>query len=295
MWRLLKFYHILKQGPHGDAATGVALGSALIVCFLVASIVYTQLWVPMVAISLGSICTVLVLVIVLLNRLRGKLNDVHYAISLEAGLRRAGYTLTDFFTDEAAANPSLQLFNLKVLLFCQPGKVLELGSGQTTKILSSYACTMPSAYVLTLEQDESWAQQLRTHVAHDYRHLLLERKDFSCNGTELRLTTIWYQDIPELHSHKFNYILVDGPDPGTLGTSHTHYSRSGILQYMPSIIDVSFIIVFDDAERYGEIMTIRSLKDIFEACGVRYICFSIHGIKTQVVFCSPDYSYLRSV
>ncbi len=138
-------------------------------------------------------------------------------------------------------------------------------------------------------------QRLRPHVAHDYRHVPLERKEVSCSGTGLRLVAMWYQDLSEVHIHKLNYILVDGPDPGTYGTAYTQYSHSGILQYMPSILAQSFVVVFDDAERYGEIMTIRALKGVFDACAVPYIQFLIHGIKTQVVFCSPDQFYLQSV
>lgn len=295
MWRFLNHYYRVKKGPHGLTVISASIACVFVVCSLVGGLLYAPLFAPAAALSLGCILGMLVLTTVLLTRLRAKIDDVHGSISLESALRRAGYSLTDFFTDGAAANPSLQLFNLKVLTFCQPHNVLELGSGQTTKVLSCYARNNPSAYVLTLEQDEAWVNRMRTHIVHDYRHVPLERVEFSCAGNGLRLKTMWYKDMPELHHHRFNYILVDGPDSGKPGTAHTDHSRCGILQYVPSILAESFIIIFDDAERYGETMTINALKEILHACNVRFHYFSTHGIKTQDVLCSPDNLYLQSV
>ncbi len=293
MWRILKFYHSFRRGPFSPAVTGMAIGSIFVAGLLLASLIYRPLWALAIAISLVGIYVGLLLIVVLLNRQRAKLNDTDYALSLMAGLQRTGWELTNFFTDGSAANASLQLLNLKVLLFFRPARVLELGSGQTTKLLSSYARANPSAYVLTLEQDETWVAHLKGDVSHDYRYVPLEKREFSCNGTGFHLVTRWYQDIPELHQHPFNYVLVDGPQLGTHG--NTKYSRCGILQYMPSILADSFVIVFDDAERYGEMATARALGDILNACGVRFLRFSLHGIKTQVIFCSPDLSYLQSI
>ena len=134
------------------------------------------------AIALSSTVVVLTLVLLTLGRLKAKLNDVHYLVSLEYGLQRAGYKLNDFFVDEAAGNPSLQLFHLKVLRLCRPKAILELGSGQTTKTLSAYAQENPSAYVLTLEQDKSWVQRLQPQILHEYRHNELEQSDFTCQS-----------------------------------------------------------------------------------------------------------------
>ena len=247
------------------------------------------------AVATASVLVLLNLVIVLLNFLRAKLNDTQNAISLEAGLSRAGYDPVDFFTDGSAANPSLQLLHLKILRICRPQRVLELGSGQTTKLLSCYARENSSAYILSLEQDESWVKILKEHVAHDYRHVPLQSTQFVCKGSDLSLATMWYHDLPELREGQFDYVLVDGPDMGAIATGRTTYARSGILQHMPAILSPSFVVVFDDAERYGEIMTVNAFEDILKANKIRYVRFAVHGVKTQEVFCSRDRSYLRFV
>ena len=293
MQRFLNLYNAVRRGPHGAAIAAGAAGSTLAVLGLAVALIDRRAWVPAVALTLAALIVDVMLAAIIISRLRAKINDVHAAISLEAGLRRVGWTVTDFFTDGAAANPSLQLFNLKVLQFVKPRTILELGSGQTTKLLSAYARAAPAIYVLTLEQDASWADRLRPDVVHDYRHVPLVSRAFSCPGSGLQVRTQWYDEVPELRGRRFDYILIDGPDSGA-HPARTRYARSGILEYMPSILNDSFVVVFDDAERYGETMTVDALRDILKALQIRHVSFSIHGIKTQVVFCSPDHAYLRS-
>jgi hypothetical protein len=64
---------------------------------------------------------------------------------------------------------------------------------------------------------------------------------------------------------------------------------------MPSVLAPSFVIVFDDAERHGESMTVNAMDAVLRASGIRFVRFSRYGIKTQVVFCSEDYTFLRSI
>ena len=294
MTRALHLFHQLNQGPHGRAASAIALTACVVPMLIVSGGLFT-LWSAVMAVAVGITTAMLALVMAVLSRLRAKLNDVHYAMSFENGLRRAGYQIDELFTDGAAANPSLQLHILKILLFCRPTRILELGSGQSTKLLSAYAREHADVTALTLEQDRGWIERLKGAIAHDYRHAPLEDKAFTCRGSGLRLTTRWYQEIPELQTRKFDFILVDGPDPGTSGTAHTNYARSGILQYLPDALAETFVVIFDDAERYGELMTVAALEAILQACKRRYIRFTIHGMKDQVVLCSPDLAFLRSI
>jgi hypothetical protein len=90
-------------------------------------------------------------------------------------------------------------------------------------------------------------------------------------------------------------LLVDGPDHGGPGTQFVDYARSGILQYMPDLLAPKFIVVFDDAERYGETMTINALDALLRATDIPFVRFARHGMKSQVAFCSPEFAFLRSV
>jgi hypothetical protein len=288
-------YYRFYRGPHAKLVALSIFGILAILAFQIIGLLCTSLWEFCLAVSLVGITLFLSVVIIIQNLTRAKVNDIHYAISLSSALKDAGYEMEQFYTDGAAASPSLQLFNLKVLQFCRPKRILELGSGQTTKILSCYANGSPGSYVLTLEQNELWYKLVREKVGHDYRFAPLTKTSFVCQGSHLSLDSLWYEEQEEIAKGGFDYVLVDGPDPGTAGVAFVGNSRCGVLKYLPSILSSSFVIVFDDAERYGEIMTINNLEDILIATKIPYIRFSIHGIKTQVVFCSPDKSFLRSV
>ena len=291
---LLNLYTAVQRSPHGNAAVWAGAAAAIAALGLAVGLIERRLWIPALALALGAAIGHLFLAVVMISRLRAKVNDLHAVVSLEAGLHRAGWRVTDLFTDGAAANPTLQLFNLKVLQLVKPRTVLELGSGQTTKVLSAYVRASPAASVLTLEQDAAWVERLRPEVIHDYRHVPVVPQTFSCRGSNLHLATTWYEEVPELQERQFDYILVDGPDPAT-DPAKTDYARSGILKYIPSILNQSFVVVFDDAERYAESMTVNALTDILAACQIPHVRFSIYGIKTQIVFCSPNHAYLRSV
>jgi hypothetical protein len=288
------YYCKLRNRPRGAVTVGLFLGALAVVCALAAGCVFEAFRPYGLAVAAGYFVLTVPLVWSLLINLEVHLNDVGYAVSLENGLRRAGYEPQDLFTEEAAGNPSLQLLNLKILRFCRPQRTLELGSGQTTKLLSCYQRQNPGTYVLTLEQDERWVQRLRAQVVHDYRYARLERKAFTCAGTGLHLATEWYRDLPELHDQRFDYVLVDGPDHHVVGTAHVDHSRCGILQYMPALLALSFVVVFDDAERCGEKMTIDALDAILRAGGIEFERFARYGVKTQIVFCSKDHAFLRS-
>src|SRR5687768_6804653 len=87
-------------------------------------------------VALGDLAVTVLIIVALVARSNGQLLDLAANVSLQAHLARAQFTATDFFVDGAAASPTLQLVLVKVLNLCRPTTVLELGSGQTTKLLA---------------------------------------------------------------------------------------------------------------------------------------------------------------
>ena len=291
---LCRYLHETLKGPL-RLWNAVVLAAALgLCCLLGAALMWSAIRSAALILVAGYLVLLLAFCLLLLGRMIGRLNDLQYAITLQNNLQRLPSPPRDFFTEGAAANPSLQLLLLKCLAFCRPQRILELGSGQTTKLLASYHRENPDTYVLTLEQDERWAELLRPQVSGpgrspDYRHRPLSDRMFTCPGLPLRIQTHWFGDVPELKASQFELIVVDGPDAGG------EYARSGILEYMPGILGASFVVIFDDAERYGERRTIRVFRQILRAHGRKFAEFEVHGVKTQAVFCSPDFRFLQSV
>jgi hypothetical protein len=296
---VLKWRSIVK-GPLASVIAAVIVGAAFAIPFLVAGFAIPGLrWLGGV-LSLSYLILASTAQLLILARLYTKTADVGNSVSLNGYLMRSGYAPAAFFVDGASATPSLQLMLVKVLALCRPRTILELGSGQTTKILTIYARESPSSEVLTLEQDATWHALLMDSVPfsanHAYRLAPLESRSVSIPDRRTTISTKWYGGADaELETHRFELILVDGPDSGGPGLQGGPYSRCGIVSQLPERLAESFVIIFDDAERYGERMTIRVVDSLLRARGVRFARFAVHGVKTQIVFCSPDCDFLATV
>jgi hypothetical protein len=194
----------------------------------------------------------------------GRFNDLNALVSLHFTLQRLGWNPPAFFTDGAAGSPTLQLALLKYLLLTHPTAVLELGSGQTSKMLSCYQRDHPDAYVLTLEEDRAFADVMRPFITHDYRHAPLNP---------------WY-DVPT--DRAFDIVLLDGPS--------NLEKRIGIAAHLPRILSPSFILLLDDTED-------RAMRPTLAACDsalqqTPHLRFQIDGWKQQTVFCAPQHRFL---
>lgn len=225
--------HALSLGPQGAALPIVVVAAEVVLLTLLVSIVVVPLQPAAFALALAITFTLLVLVLLLLTRLRARSDDLRALVSLEHGMARAGYQPADFFTEAAAASPTLALLHFKTLLFIQPTKVLELGSGQSTKLLSAYKSQHPGAHIFTLEQDLSWLKRLAPEIQHDYGHSPLTDRQVSLAHPSRQISTRWYVETPDLRDSRFDYILVDGPDDGQPGTVTVPYARAGILDFLP--------------------------------------------------------------
>ena len=293
--RAVQLLHKIRRGRHGAAALAGVIGALVTAVLLTVGIVYAPFQNVGVTFALAYVTFAAAFSVVLNCRLRDKLEDVHAAISLEFGLERAGYRVVDFFYDEAAASPTLELIHLKVLRLCHPATVLELGSGQTTKLLSCYARDDAAVEVVSLEQSRRFWERLKPLISHHYVLAEIDRSDFSCRGTGLQLAAEWYRVDDVIKGRKFEYILVDGPDYADVNSKTLRYYRCGILKYIPEILADKFVIVFDDADRPGDRMTIEAMKAVLTACSIRYVSFEKHGWKSQAVVCSPEWGFLRTV
>ena len=289
----------VTKGHDGFWLGTVAMGAVMTITALGAALLMPGLRSIAMLVALGYLVLTALMAFALLVRSRGHLVDLAANVSLQAHLERAGFSATDFFVDGAAASPTLQLVLAKVLSLCRPTTVLELGSGQTTKILSDYARSSPAVQVLTIEENDDWHSRLSTTLNppanHHYCSSHLESREITLPNDRGVVSTAWYSRGESLLSgRRFQLILVDGPSSYRSGEFVPH-SRSGLIPYLPALLDSSFVILIDDTDSYGHFLTARSMRESIVAHGRAVYAFEVHGVKSQTILCSPDWQFLRSV
>jgi hypothetical protein len=228
------------------------------------------------------------LLIVFQSRLVARVFDLHCEVSLQRALDAGGYVPRGLFLEDAApASPSLALAVWKFMEMTSPRSILELGSGQTTKLVATYLRSHPEARATTIEESADFHRFFGPSLAEisprlSYLHAPLG--NVSAGNDQVR----WYQLPAEAMAAQYDFILIDGP------VSYGGFCRDGIVPFLPKLLGESFIIVVDDTNRPNELRMCDSIaKQLDGQTNGKFFRFEIHGAKSQTVFCSSNFGFLR--
>lgn len=150
-----------------------------------------------------------------------------------------------YYPVSSASNYSLMYLILRTYMELPATRILEVGAGQSTRLLDALNRKFKKAEIVTLDHDATWADMLSNDVKHKVIHTPLTSQTIGGQ-------TVQFHDLSVLAKHKpFNMIIVDGP----IGTPR--YSRLGLLSLIQNHMDhTNFIAIMDDAERPGEMQTL---------------------------------------
>ena len=182
----------------------------------------------------------------------------------------------------------------RVLDEFQPQNILEMGLGQSTKMISSYvkwrACQQAECRHVVVEHDQSWIDffKKQNEVSDHTQIVRLDLIQASIETEKGDTTPVnLYKGFSEkFKNEKFDLIFIDGPFGSPL------YSRIDILDLLPECLADSFVIMLDDAQRTGEMNTIKMIiQAIVEGkCAVSAGYYS--GQKSTAVITSKDLHFL---
>lgn len=135
--------------------------------------------------------------------------------------------------------------------------ILELGAGETTKLLSAYA-RHTGARVVTLEHDAAWIERAREGLGstHTMIHCpLVESTDVSVGRY------LWYDvDAAAVAGeNSFDLLIIDGP------AGVARWSRVGFVKAFPTLRASDWLVLWDDIERIGDFesfaLLVRELRN----------------------------------
>lgn len=191
-----------------------------------------------------------------------------------------------------AGNYSLLYILYRILNEIKPERILELGLGETTKMIQAYKQHHNvNAFCVTIEQSKEWIDlKLKNGILlENIKIVKADVESIDVKGFE----TFIYKDLPTLltpFNKRFSLILIDGP----LGTDN--YSRYNIVELVnKGFLDSNFIIIVDDYNRLGEQQTVNDLREALTNLKYNYFEGIYEGDKNNLIIGSLNFQFLKTM
>lgn len=194
----------------------------------------------------------------------------------------------DFIPLKSAATYSFLLILYLILDKIRPMNILEFGMGQTSKLTGAYAANLnKNSRLQIVEQNKEWMEVFTSQIPAA-GNISIHHK----NVTEIIINYSFnhkYEDLSDITGRtKYDLIIIDGPVAGK-----DMYPRTSILDLIPDNLAEDFIIILDDAERFGETNTAQLILNRLEENNIKYISWKRIASKTQQLITSPKYKFLK--
>lgn len=190
----------------------------------------------------------------------------------------------------AVGYPCLYLL-YRILDETTPKKILELGLGQSTKLISQYVNSKNNVEHIVVESDQRWIDFFCSHFEMPGQTRIMKMNYLMTKYKEAENVRVFEDFEREIGDKKFDLIFIDAP----IGSDMKEFSRVDILSLLPNCLEKNFIIVIDDAERIGEKNTILMIKKVLNDYRIEYTTGVYKGEKDTGVICSRSNSYITTM
>ena len=186
----------------------------------------------------------------------------------------------------------------RILDDIRPTRILELGLGQSTKIIGQYAmhCSAPEHIDhIVVEHDDEWVQfffRRNKSLCQNTKVITLPLIDIEKEGEFFKAYGGFFDTINSLNT-KFNVLSIDGP----LGSGE-HWGRRDILTCLPACLDTDFAIIFDDyGQRKSTFNIVKDVENVLCESNIEFVKGVYHGVahKGVCILTSESWKFLTSL
>ncbi len=179
----------------------------------------------------------------------------------------------------------------RILNEFRPKNILEMGLGQSTKIIGLYNQKHSECRHQVVEHDKEWIEFFKNSFempsTSQIVELPIEDKKVEIGGGETKVTS--YIGFSErFKDQKFDFICIDGP----YGYRSPKYSRIDIMGILPECLEDSFVILLDDCHRKSETNTLNMISDTLNEKEIPNRKIIYRGEKGTGLVVSKDMGFL---
>ena len=179
----------------------------------------------------------------------------------------------------------------RILNEIHPQHILELGLGQSTRMIGQYVSSHEDAEHFVVEHDPEWIKFFSRDFALSERSIIIKLDLEIIPFKEAETVRAFKGFEEQFDGRKFDFISIDAP----FGVDMKEYSRIDVLKLLPGCLADSFIIMIDDTERSGETNTVNAMKEQLEQSGIAFAVGRYSGEKDCTVICSENLKFVCSM
>ena len=179
----------------------------------------------------------------------------------------------------------------RVLDEIKPRKILELGLGQSTRLLGQYADNEQDVEHLVIESDHRWIDLFKSNDMICRSSEIVPCGWKFCSYKNVKNIRVFEDFDKKIAGRRFDLIMIDAP----IGGDMKEFSRIDVLLNLPDCIGESFVIIMDDADRQGERNTWNEMKSKLRNQGILFADGFYRGEKAAGVMVSDDLKYVLTM
>lgn len=198
----------------------------------------------------------------------------------------------DFAPGRWAVGYPLLFVLYSTLIKITPQKILEIGLGQSTHMITQYAEANSNVDHLVIEQDKLWVEFF-CKTSKIASNTSIKMLDYLENGSykEDNQIRVYDKFKETIGLDKFDLIVIDAPTYN----GNSKYNRVDVLSVLPKCLSDKFVIILDDCNRLGEANTAKEITAILRQNEIKFFEKEYKGEKIFHIWCSEDVNFLCSL
>jgi len=179
----------------------------------------------------------------------------------------------------------------RVLNEAHPKRILELGLGQSTRMIGQYAANYEDVEHIVVEHDPEWIAFFKNDFELSERTEILQLDREMVPYKEAEAVRVFKGFREALAGKKFDFIFIDAP----LGGDMPQYARIDVLGLLSECLSEDFAVLIDDFDRRGEKRTFYAMKDILMKNGVPCATSGYEENKKCAILTSQSWKFLSTL
>ena len=179
----------------------------------------------------------------------------------------------------------------RVLNETKPKRILELGLGQSTRMIAQYAAAHEGVEHFVVEHDPDWIEFFTNDFALPAATQIVQLPWDFVPYKDAASVRVYGGFSEQFAGQRFDFISIDGP----LGGDMKEYARIDVLQLLPACLSEEFVIMMDDCERAAEKKTLCEMEETLKNNAVAFKRGRYSGNKDTVLITAEKNSFLTSM